>query len=73
MSKQMIEAVNVRIGDVLEVWWSPRRDTVTDINPYRGPLACMQGGWVFSFALLPSKDMTVDSEDTFHRLAMGGR
>lgn len=26
------------MGDVIEVWWAPNRDTVTRIYPYKGPL-----------------------------------
>jgi hypothetical protein len=30
---------NLRIGDTIEVWWKPKRDTITHFTPYAGPLA----------------------------------
>jgi hypothetical protein len=65
----VVLARDVKVGDVLEVWWAPRRDIVTAIAPYRGPLECMQGGWIFTFALLPVKGgMSVAPGDTFQMI-----
>jgi len=66
-----INAHDVKVGDILEVWWKPRRDTVIGIKPYEGLLECMKDGWIFEFALLPSKYMTVSPDDNFTLL--GGK
>ena len=29
----------LRVGDTIEVWWSPNRDTITSLKPYNGPLS----------------------------------
>lgn len=64
--KTTIAANQVKVGDTVEVWWRPRRDTVTAIEPYKGPLECMQGGWIFKFALLAAKNgMSVAPGDMF--------
>ena len=68
---QTVKANEVRIGDVLEVWWAPHRDTVVAIRSYEGPLECLRGGWVFQFALLPSGEMTVAPDDFFTLLCHG--
>lgn len=28
----------LKVGDSIEVWWSPGRDTITALKPYTGPL-----------------------------------
>jgi len=65
-----VKGSEVRVGDILEVWWNPGRDTVTGIRPYEGRLDCMKGGWIFEFALLPSGSMTVAPNDRFQRVSM---
>jgi hypothetical protein len=64
---QTIEAHEVKVGDTLEIWWAPHRDTVVAIRPYTGRLECLKGGWIFRFALLPSKEMSVAPGDCFQR------
>jgi hypothetical protein len=64
-----VEACKVKVGDTVKVWWAPRRDMVTAIEPYRGPLECMQGGWIFKFAILPVKSgMSVAPGDMFEKV-----
>jgi len=29
---------DLRVGDTIEVWWQPGRDTITSLYPYKGPL-----------------------------------
>ncbi len=43
MSEQIktVAGRDLKVGDVLKVWWKPGRDTVTKIEPYRGPLESM--------------------------------
>lgn len=49
MKPKEVKAKNVRAGDVLEVWWMPKRDTVRVVRPYEGDLGFMQGGFIFEF------------------------
>ena len=32
----IVPALELQIGDVVDVWWQPGSDTVIDIKPYRG-------------------------------------
>ena len=61
-----VAAADVRVGDVLEVWSRP--DTVTAIRSYDGPIECLQGGWIFEFAIWQI-GMTADSTATFLKRA----
>ena len=47
---------DLKVGDVIEVWWQPNRDVITGIVPYAGPLAYLwpEGAVIFHFALLKS-------------------
>lgn len=33
----------LRVGDTIDVWWHGRRDTITAIEPYNGPLLPVLG------------------------------
>lgn len=33
----------LKIGDTIEVWWRPGRDTITALKPYNGPLLSTLG------------------------------
>lgn len=34
-----VTGAELQPGDVIEVWWFPRRDTILKLTPYTGPLA----------------------------------
>lgn len=57
----------LRVGDVVEVWWRPNRDTITRLEPYRGVHEKLfkQGAQIASFAILRS-GMTIDNADVFN-------
>jgi hypothetical protein len=57
-----MRASDIKPGATVKVWWRPGRDTVTKIRPYDGPLECLQGGWIFEFAI-NTKGMTVAPND----------
>jgi hypothetical protein len=57
---------DVKVGDVIRVWWQPTRDRVTALEPYVGKYADRPlehpdwlGARVATFALLPSRQMTL--------------
>lgn len=59
----------LKIGDTIEVWWQPGRDTILSLQPYTGPLAYLftHGAQLASFALL-SSGMTVDNGALYARV-----
>ncbi|WKZ86250.1 hypothetical protein N5B55_04690 [Ralstonia pickettii] len=42
---------DLEAGDVIEVWWKPRRDIITALRPYNGPIECLRGGFLADFAI----------------------
>ncbi len=60
----------LRPGDTIQVWWRPRRDTITALRPYRGPLAGLfpEGAQIAEFAL-GACGMTIDNGDLYDVLA----
>ena len=56
----------LKVGDTLEVWWKPRRDTITALRPFTGPLADLwpEGAKIVSFAILQG-GMTIGGNDVF--------
>lgn len=68
-----VEAVRgneLRVGDTIEVWWSPRRDTITNLTPYTGPLKHIftAGARIALFAL-NTGGMTIDHNETYFRIS----
>jgi hypothetical protein len=57
---------DLRIGDVVEVWWGSKRDTITALVPYCGPLQHIwpAGAQLASFAILRT-GMTIDNSDRY--------
>lgn len=52
MTTVMVDGKDLRVGDVIEVWWQPRREQITRLEPYSGPfdfICC-----VARFALSPT-------------------
>jgi hypothetical protein len=76
MSEQvkLILGSSLRAGDVIDVWWTPRRDTITKLVPYTGPLKCFEpeGAQLADFAINKS-GMTIENRQLYKVLArMGG-
>lgn len=67
--KKQIDGTQLQVGDTIEVWWSPRRDTITALTPYTGPLNCVDR--VATFALLKN-GMSICHGDQFTLLARAG-
>jgi len=38
LNTQTVSGRDLRVGDTIEVWWAPHRDTIIDLVPYEGPL-----------------------------------
>lgn len=59
----------LKVGDTIEVWWRPGRDTITTIEPYKGPLLATLGigTKIARFALNPV-GMTLEAGAIFNRI-----
>ena len=60
---------DLRVGDVIETWWQPNRDTILSLVPYTGPLIYLfpEGAQIASFAIGPG--MTINNGELFERIA----
>ena len=56
---------HLRVGDTIDVWWRPKRDTITALTPYHGPLAkyFRLGAQLATFA--SGVGMTIDNDDYY--------
>ena len=57
---------DLKVGDTIEVWWVPRRDTITALQPYTRPLAHIfpKGALLADFAINQS-GMTIERDHDF--------
>jgi hypothetical protein len=65
--KVNVPAALLKVGDVIEVWWKPGLDTIVDLQPYLGPLECLRGGRLATFAQLRS-GMTIEPGSMYRRV-----
>jgi len=60
-----IDGNDLRIGDTIEVWWAPNRDTIIGLAPYKGPLEHLWskygGAAIGRFALMKG-GMTIEPQ-----------
>lgn len=61
-----VRGASLKVGDTVAVWWRPKRDTITALRPYTGPLAHLfpKGAQIAEFALLRG-GMTIDNDDSY--------
>mgnify|MGYP000877844733 CR=1 FL=1 len=66
MSAHTKNGSELRVGDIIGVWWSPRRDTITSLRPYTGPLAkhFAHGAQLATFAINMG-GMTIDNGERY--------
>lgn len=59
----------LKVGDTIEVWWRPQRDTIVSLKPYTGPLSYLfpKGAQIAIFALLKT-GMTIDNNDIYQKV-----
>lgn len=72
MKTRTVRGSELRVGDTIEVWWAPRRDTIVGLGRYAGPLEYLfpAGAQIATFALL-STGMTIDNDDVYELVARG--
>ena len=70
LNKQTVSGAELRVGNTISVWWANKRDTITHLTPYTGPLAYLfpRGAQIAEFALCPT-GMTIDNEDDYEILS----
>jgi hypothetical protein len=64
----------LKVGDTIEVWWAPKRDTITALSPYTGTLKRLfpKGAQLASFAICKT-GMTIENDNYFTVIARSGR
>ena len=64
---------DLKVGDILEVWWRPGRDTITEIEPYKGPLESIfsEGASIAYFAIW-HLGMTIPHTEAFKVIGIQG-
>lgn len=59
---------DLRVGDTISVWWKPKQDTITRIEPYTGPLVSLLGeGTRIAYFAICTGGMTIPP-DARHEL-----
>lgn len=73
-SWKRVRGRDLKVGDTIQVWWAPRRDIITKLIPYHGPLAYLWdkdgGARLASFALLKT-GMTIEPVQWYEVLNRG--
>lgn len=65
-----VRGEELQVGDTVEVWWQPKRDTVVAFRPHTGALAAeVCGVRIADFAL--GGAVTITPDDTFEVIARG--
>lgn len=69
LGRERVFGRDLRVGDTIEVWWQPNRDTITGLRPYKGPLAHIwqEGAMLADFAILKT-GMTIDCGGLYDRI-----
>jgi hypothetical protein len=61
-----VRGSELKVGDTIEVWWSMKRDTITALKPYKGPLEYLwpEGARSAKFAV-STLGMTIEPHAAF--------
>ena len=59
------------VGDTIEVWWQPGRDTIIGLRPYTGPIKCIERAKLADFAIV-KVGMTLEPGALYVRVAHAG-
>jgi hypothetical protein len=63
--------IDLKVGDVIETWWAPKRNQIVALVPYRGPLQYLfpQGAQLAAFAVGPV-GMTINNAERYNVLRL---
>jgi hypothetical protein len=66
LTMPIVRGGDLRVGNMIEVWWKPSFDIITELTPYSGPLVYLfpEGAQVATFAT--KAKMTIDNADYYH-------
>lgn len=67
---ETVKMEDLCVGDTIEVWWQPGRDTIIGLRPYPGPLKCIEGAKLADFAIF-KVGMTLEPGALYVRVARG--
>ena len=63
---------DLKVGDIIKVWWSPNEDQISKLEPYTGSLAYLfpKGAQIATFTHIPTGcrrplGMTIDNDHDF--------
>lgn len=64
----------LRVGDTIECWWHPGRDTIIGLDTYRGPYqdGILKGERIAAFGIL-RVGMTIEADADFTVIARGDK
>jgi hypothetical protein len=60
---EIVLGKDLRVGDTIGVWWQARRDTITELVPYRGKLDLPAGTMLATFAVFKTGMTIIGTED----------
>jgi hypothetical protein len=71
MKIKSVTVKQIKVGDVIVVWWAPGRDTITGLKPYTGPLldALGKGTMIAEFAQNKT-GMTMDTHSRYNKIVI---
>jgi len=69
MGKITKNGIDLKVGDVVDVWWAPRKDTITKITPYNGSYPGKSGARIAHFVYVSG--MTIGNDEHFDVLVDG--
>jgi hypothetical protein len=59
----------LRVGDMIKVWWDPGQDTITELKPYTGPLLNLLGaGTKLASFRIYKLGMTLSTKERFETI-----
>lgn len=72
MKTERVPGIELKVGDTIETWWRPGRDTITALRPYDGTLLSVLGAdtRIAEFAV-NTIGMTIPGSDYYTRVVIG--
>jgi hypothetical protein len=69
MDKEWTLGKHLKVGDVIEVWWQPGRDRITNLKPYKGSLSHIWNGEARLASFAISKiGMTIEPDAPYYKV-----
>jgi hypothetical protein len=62
----IVRGVDLRVGNMIEVWWKPGFDIITELTPYSGPLIYLFPDGAQLATFVTRAMMTIDNADYYH-------